>query len=335
MSWLRRGLRAVGGALGSGVDLATGGLTDYGSMDDNITKYSPLAGMVTNQHNELASSVKEGATSAWDVLSGERDYRRDRENFLENRDYLADREDSSYIRLMEQLKLAGINPMLAGQLSPPGVNATTPPSSHSAENVRGTLGMASSLFGAGINGITGLASAQASKAGSALSLAQAGATLSKLPGDIAHTAAQTVAAQSAALASDAAAGLSKAHSAESVARIPLHAAKASEAKAHTNLLGATAENVALQRPQFAAEADFYRRYGRAGVAGQKITSPIGATFFAADRIDQATPSVRNTVVDLAGNSAKTLSDAMKRQASRVKSGSRIDTRSTPNPFMRR
>lgn len=267
-SWLRSLGRGIGGT----VDVATAGLTDFGNWDDSWTNYSPLAGLVTDQHNAVASGVKEGATSAWDVLSGERDYRRNRRAFLENRDYTADREDTSYIRLMEQLKDAGINPMLAGQLSPPGVNSSSPPQSNTAAGTRDVLGLASKIFTSGIGGITGLATAQASRASSALSLAQASSTLSKLPGDIAHTAAQTVAADAAAQASMASAGLSRAHSAESQARVPLHRAHVSESQVRAEKGKAETSNIRLQKPKFAAEADFYRRYGIHGVSADKNRS---------------------------------------------------------------
>lgn len=321
--WARKAARWVGDGAGSYVDARTGGLTDFGDSDDKLTNYSPLAGLATDQHNSIASGIKEGATSAaglignglssaWDVLSGERDYRRDRANFLENRDNTQNREDTSYVRLMEQLKQAGINPMLAGQLSPPGVGSHQPPTSHSGEGVRGALGLASQMFTSGISGITGLASAQASRASSAKSLADASSTLAQLPGQMAHTAAQTVAADASAIASQASAGLSRAHSAESEARIPVHRATAGKLVSETQLNK-------LREPQYQAEADFYRRYGRGAVLAREMKNPWQSAMLSANTVGQ-NMEAGGAINSLAANSARALNSGFERAVNRVNSG---------------
>lgn len=192
-----------------------------------------------------AAPVREGASSAWDVLSGERDYRRQKRDTAAARDYTAGREDTAYQRAMADLEQAGINPMLAGQLGGAGSSSPQVPQSRTAEGVSRIAGMAGSVLSGSVGAVNTLAQANLAKATSAKNLADAASITARLPSGIASEVAL-------AGLRDAQAGMSTAHSAEATLRT---------------------DQQRTRWPQFHAEAAYYKEHGSRAVKADKIRNP--------------------------------------------------------------
>lgn len=258
--------------------------------------------------------ISDATSSAWDIMSGNRDYRRDTAAADKAWDREMGASNTSHQREMADLAAAGINPMLAGQMGGAGTPRAHVPQSHSAQSLSGSLGAASSVLGASAGAIGHLATAQAARAGSALSLAQAGDILRRQPGNIAHTAAQTMAANASAVASQAGAGLSRSHSAESVART------------------VSIEN---DRNRQKAESKYYHDFGRAGVMADKMRNPWQTAVLGSQAVPNIIPPTGSPEFDALrsaiGHSAAALSESAARAGKKVDRNVRPKSRSYSGP----
>lgn len=158
------GIKKAGNAVYSGVDRTfAGGILPGGAK--------PIVAEIFDRGKGLASdgydAVAEGAGSAWDVLSGERDWRRNREAVKEEREWELGLANTAHEREMADLLAAGINPMLAGSM--PG--ASTPHVNPAVSNVAAHGGQVLSLAS---DTISKLASAKDTLASANLKRVQAG-----------------------------------------------------------------------------------------------------------------------------------------------------------------
>lgn len=204
--------------------------------------------------DQVGTGIKKGVSSAWDVLSGERDWRR--QKGLQEKAW--EREDSSYQRLTADLEAAGINPMMAGQL---GGSPTSAPvaRSHSAESVGRILSMAGGVASGSAGVMKTLTELGSIKANTAHTLADTARIVSHTPAGLSKLIAETA--------------LSNALSTESGARIPLHSAHTVESKARTNQANVRTSQMKAEMPRFHAEADYYKRYGRGAVLARENRNP--------------------------------------------------------------
>lgn len=222
--------------------------------------------------------VVDGASSAWDVMSGERDWRRQRK--LQEETWA--REDSAFQRAMADLEKAGINPMLAGQL---GGSPTSAPvaKSHSAESVGRTLSLAGGVLAGSTSAAKAIAETGLARSSSARNLADAAAITARLPAGIAKDVAQ--------------AGLYN-------AQVP-----------HTQAMTAESLSRRLREdsrfgyevPRLKADSDYHKRYGRSAVLAREIRNPWQAGMLVADQAGRGP-------VERATNSAASV---MARQSARL------------------
>lgn len=252
---------------------------------------------------DVGSSLAEGASSAWDVLSGERDWRRSKAAAEEARNWTAEREDTAIIRTMDQLKQAGINPMLAGQIGPAGSSASPVPTSHSASSWHSTLGLAGGLVKGGVDAVQGMANVGLIRANSAKSLAETASTLRRIDPDIARIMAATALDQARVPEV-------KAHTAESVSRTQMNRTRHKQMK--------------YELPRFAAEHEYYKKYGRNAILARENKNPWQSSMLVGgqvgDGLQFAVPKLNSAAAVLAAQAAKKI-DRNVRPRARARSGS--------------
>lgn len=213
----------------------------------------------------IGRGVASGASSAWDVLSGERDYRRQ----IANRDLSWAREDDYYSRVMKGLSEAGINPMMAGQLgSMPSSPSTA--QSHSAESVGRLASLAGSIASGGAGVAKTLTELGAIKANTAHTVAQTASEVQRLPVGIAKEVAQTALLEAQVPQAQA----STAHSVQ----------QTKESAARTEQTGVRTSQMRHEMPRFHAEADYYRQYGKSAYVAKN--SPLGLGVLVGDQLPQ-------------------------------------------------
>lgn len=141
------------------------------------------------EHNErldwardAAGALKDSASSAWDVLSGERDWRRAQAEAQKNRDFQADQASKVHQTEMADLAAAGLNPMMAAQL---GGN---PAPSGSVAHASQTAGSAAGLLDKGMGVLSGFANIKETLSRAALNRANSAKAVAEAD-DIAKTQA--------------------------------------------------------------------------------------------------------------------------------------------------
>lgn len=245
MGWLDR---VIGGTVGS-VAGPIGGLLASGA-----SKSTDLNETVNDLGAAVGSGVGDAAGNAWDVFSGERDWRRQLKLYgLEN-----EREDNYYTRLMEGLREAGINPMMAGQLGSMPNDARTP-SSHSAESWSKVAGMAGGILSGGVGAMKGLTELGLIKANTANQIANTASTVAHLPVGIAKDVALTA--------------LTNAQVPKAVADTALSVQHGKESRARTEQAGVRTSQMRSELPRFHAESKYYSRHGEHAVKADKIRNP--------------------------------------------------------------
>lgn len=221
-------------------------------------------GAVGDAGQAVGGAVADAGGSAWDVLSGERDWRRQQK--LQKLAW--EREDSAYQRMMKDLQAAGINPMMAGQLG--GSPSSAPVArSHSAESVGRTVGLAGSILSGGVGAMKGLTELGLIKANTANQIANTASTVAQLPVGIAKDVALTA--------------LTNAQVPKAQADTALSIQHGKESRARTEQTGVRTGQMRAEMPRFHAEADYYKRYGRSAVLARENRNPWQSGMLVADQ----------------------------------------------------
>lgn len=199
-----------------------------------------IPGVISDGVSSGGSWLKGTSSSAWDVLSGERDYRRGKRDAIEARDWTAEREDNAIQRRQADLAAAGINPMIAGQIGGADASTYSVPRSNSAESVSRGLSLAGSVISGGVSAYKGVAEAGLIKANTARSLADTAIALKKVDPEIAAIVAGTAVQN---------------------ATVPMH-----QSTTALNVAKTTGQKISNQQqryimPKFKTEGDYYRKYG--------------------------------------------------------------------------
>lgn len=273
-----RGVRRVAGATAGAVAGPVGGLVADAALGNSNPVNSALASGVDaagDAGQAVGSAVSSGASSAWDVLSGNRDWKR--QKALQETTW--EREDSAYQRMMADLEAAGINPMMAGQL---GGSPTSAPvaKSHSAESVSRAVGLAGSILSGGSSAMKTLTELGLVKANTANTVANTAATVARLPVGIARDVAQTALINAQVPQAQA----STAHTVQ----------QTRESQARTEQTGVRTSQMRHEMPRFHAEADYYKRYGRSAVLADKNKNPWQSSMLVADQAGRSLPNAVNS-----------------------------------------
>lgn len=265
--------------------------------------HRPNHEMIADAVTSGGSAAADATTSAWDVLSGERDWRR--QKGLQEETWR--REDTAVQRGQADLAAAGINPMLAGQYGGAPTSAPTA-RSHSAESVGRIASLAGGVLSGSVSAAKALTEVGAIKASTANTIANTARTISLLPHEMSREIAEVALKQ--AMVPDVQAGT--AHKMQMT----------KESSARTEQTGVRTQQMRHELPKFASEADYYKRYGRSAVMARELRNPWQSSLLVADQAGRG--PVANAI-----NSAATLLDRsvnkLKTTPKRVK-----PMRATPN-----
>lgn len=216
-------------------------------------------GYLPGAHRPLHETGADAVSSAWDVLSGERDWRR--QKALQEETWR--REDSSVQRGQADLAAAGINPMLAGQYGGAPTSAPTA-KSHSAESVGRIASMAGSVLSGAVSAKKTLTELGLIKANTANTVANTANTINHMAPSVAKTVAQTALIDAQVPQTQADTALKVSHKAESDARTYKHK---------------------VEMPKYHSEADYYKRYGKSAFLARDLKNPWQAGMFMSDRME--------------------------------------------------
>lgn len=221
----------------------------------------------TNFLSDAAGAIKDTASSAWDVFSGERDWRR--QKALQEETWK--REDSAFQRSAADLAAAGINPMLAGQLGPAHTSAPVA-QSRTAEGVGRIAGLAGGILSGSVNAVKSIAESGLARATSARQLADAASITARLPSGIAKDLA-----------------LAALHSAQ----VPQAQASTAESISRRRQADVRTAQMREEMPRFAAEAAYYKRYGQSAVLARENRNPWQTGLLVVDQAGRG--PIQNTV----------------------------------------
>lgn len=231
--------------------------TDF-SHDNKGGGFSPLSPLDAIAGG-TSSDLKRGASSAWDVLSGERDW--ERQKALQEETWR--REDTAVQRGQRDLAAAGINPMLAGQYGGAPTSAPTA-KSHSAESVGRIASMAGGVLSGAVNAKKALTELGLIRANTASTVANTANTINHMAPSVAKTVAQTALLEAQLPNMQADTALKHAQKVESGYRSYKHK---------------------IELPKYHSEADYYKRYGKSPFLARDLKNPWQASMFVSDRVE--------------------------------------------------
>lgn len=251
-----------------------------------------------NLGDDIADAVGDGLNSAWDVLSGERDYRRNKAAT----DLAWEREmgaaNSEAQRRAADLARAGINPIQAGNLGGSSPKAQVP-QSHTAQALSGGVNSAVGVLG----GLTSLRTAMAS-------IPNLVAQTRKTNADAAFVEASTpknlrnLDLQGPSI---------EANTAASVALADKHKADTDGRKVDTKIQR-------LRLPQFHAESEYYKRYGRNAILADKNRNPWQSAQLMAGQVgDAITDSNLSTATDILSNKVRQNVESTAKRSAKARS----------------
>lgn len=285
--------------IGNVVKLATG--TTKSGVGEKVEDF-------TRPISDAGNAVADFGSSAWDVLSGERDWRRAQKAAQDARDWTANREDTAVQRRQSDLLAAGINPMLAGAIGGADSSAAPVPQSHSAQSVQGAVSLAGGLLRGGVESVKGLADVGLIRANSARSLAETSVMLRKVDPEIARIVAATAVDQ---------------------AQVPKLRADTALSTAHRHQANIRSQQMKYELPRFHAESEYYKRYGRNAVLARENRNPWQSSMLVGGQVGSGLEDLGPKV----NSAASLMVDKANRTLKKADRSVRPRRSSPPNYFM--
>lgn len=228
----------------------------------------------------VGNAIGDSVSSGWDVISGNRDWRRNKAEAERNRDFQERMANTEVQRRAADLAAAGINPVQAGNLSAHSPAGSTAHSSNTAGAIGGALNTGISL----LNGITGLrkAMAEVRKTNSESDFLDRSFNdrLSQITSGVASTEANT---------------------AESVIRARKHQAEIGKIGADTDRARLGIQMDRLHLPGLTAESDFYKRFGWSAQLAERMRNPWQSGMLVAGQGERAGVPALNSASDYLSN----------------------------------
>lgn len=219
--------------------------TDSFDRGPGANSFDKSLGGIDEGISSLGDALGDGLNSAWDVLSGERDWRRNKEEAERNREFQEYMSNTEAQRRAADLAAAGINPVMAGSLQ-----ASTP--SGSVAHGSNSQGAVSGAINSGISLLNGVTSLRKAMADIRKTNADADFVERSTPDNLKHLALTIPQIE--------------ANTAESVGRTHKLATE-------VDLNRLYADHQRARLPESQAIGDYYRQHGRQGVVAEKIRNP--------------------------------------------------------------
>lgn len=258
-----------------------------GAITGNPIDTSPT--LIERWAGDVKDAVTEGASTGWDIISGNRDARRNRAEAEKNRKWQEYMSNTEVQRRAKDLEAAGINPVMAGSMMAGTPSGSTAHSSNSAGALSGFINNATSIF----SNIIGLKKAMAEipqmEANTRKTLADANYVEASTPGNLRNL--------------DFTGAFTQANTGKVLQDTMTGKATEDNVKQRTATEAIRTHQERLRLPQFHAEADWYRKHGSGGVTAEKIKGPVQAmglsSSIVGSMVDKAlsTRSALNTAVD--------------------------------------